>query len=193
MILWGLSGTNGSGKDILAGFLVSKHNFLYVSSSDLLRDEARKRGMPVGRDVLRDISAEWRREGGLGILIDKAVALYTAQGGDANYAGLITGSIRNPGEADRIHELNGKMIWLDADPKIRYARVTGADRGRGDNEAAKTYEQFLSEQQAEMKHSGDAATLSIADVYDRCDIFIQNDSGTLEEFYDLAENALGLK
>ncbi len=192
MILFGLSGTNGSGKDILAEYLVREHNFLYVSSSDLLRDEARKRGLPLTREVLRDISAQWRRDGGLGVLIDKAVELYTEGGSDVAFAGLITGSLRNPGEADRIHELHGKMIWLDADPKLRYARIMGADRGRGDNEAAKTYEQFLNDQQAEMKHSGDAATLSMADVKDRCDIFIDNDSETLDEFYTMAVSALNI-
>lgn len=192
MILYGLSGTNGSGKDSFAQFLVIEHNFLYVSSSDLLRDEARKRGLPVERDVLRTISAEWRREGGLGVLIDKAVDLYKAEGGDVAYAGLITGSLRNPGEADRVHELGGKMIWLDADSHVRYERIIGADRGRGDTEASITYEQFLAEEKAEMQHSGDHATLSMADVKDRSDIFVTNDGNDIAAFNKQVVKALGL-
>ena len=193
MILYGLSGTNGSGKDSLAHFLASKHNFLYISSSDLLRDEASKRGLAVERDVLRTISAELRREGGLGVLIDKAVELYKSEGGDVAYTGLITGSLRNPGEADRIHELGGKMIWVDADARIRYERIISADRGRGDTESSKTFEQFLTEQEAEMKHSGDAATLSITDVKDRCDLFIVNDSNNLANLEQATLKTLGIE
>lgn len=190
MNLFGLSGTNGSGKDIFAEYLAAKHNFLYISSSDLLRAEAKKRGLLPERDVLRTISAQWRREGGLGVLIDKAVDMYNAEGGDVAYAGLITGSLRNPGEADRVHELGGKMLWLDADPLVRYERIITNDRSRGDNEANKTFEEFLSEQEAEMKHSGDAATLSMADVKDRCDIFISNNGNDIAAFNKAAFKAL---
>ena len=64
------------------------------------------------REVLRTISAEWRRELGLGVLVDKAYAEY--QVGD--YKGLAIASLRNPGEADRVHALGGSVLWIDADP-----------------------------------------------------------------------------
>jgi len=191
MILYGLSGTNGSGKDYMGEYLERQFKFLFVSVTEMLRDEAKKRGLTTGREVLRDISAEWRREGGLGVLVDKAIELYKQKGGDGTYAGLVMASLRNPGEADRIHELDGKMIWLDADPKVRYGRVTKVDRGRND-EDNKTFEQFLAEQAAEMKHTGDAATLSMADVKDRCDIFIENNSNAIEDFQALIARKLGL-
>lgn len=191
MILYGLSGTNGSGKDSLGDYLAKEYNFLFVSVTDLLRNEAKKRGLPVERENLRDISAQWRRESGLGVLVEKAVALYKQEGGDVAYAGLIMASLRNPGEADCLHELGGKMIWLDASPSIRYERIQSANRGRG-GEDNKTYEQFLAEQEAEMKHSGDAATLSMADVKDKCDIFITNDGSDMKDFYTSVSNALQL-
>ena len=58
----GLSGTNGSGKDTVGEMLAAQHGYLFVSVSDLLREEARRRNLPVTREVLRTISAEWRRE-----------------------------------------------------------------------------------------------------------------------------------
>ncbi|MEI7631723.1 MAG: ATP-binding protein [bacterium] len=192
MILLGLSGTNGSGKDSLAQFLVEEHNFLFVSSSDLLREEARKRGLGVERDILRDISAEWRRQSGLGVLVDKAIETYKSEGGDVAYAGLITGSLRNPGEADHLHELKGKMIWLDADSKVRFNRITSKDRGRGDLENNHSYEKFIADEVLEMDHSGDHATLSLAGVKDRCDIFIENDSQDISTFNKLIAKSLGL-
>src|SRR4051812_3956625 len=103
MILFGIGGTNGAGKDTAGHFLAEKHSFLFVSVTDLLREEARTRGWPVDREALRTISAEWRRSNGLGVLVDKAVEYFKAQGKD--YKGLAIASLRNPGEADRVHEL----------------------------------------------------------------------------------------
>src|SRR5688500_13275325 len=102
MKLFGLAGTNGSGKDTVGQILADRHNFLFISMSDLLRDEARARNLPVEREQLRTISAQWRRESGLGVLIDKSIEKYKASGGDEKYAGLVVSSVRNPGEVDRI-------------------------------------------------------------------------------------------
>jgi cytidylate kinase len=103
MKLIGIAGTNGSGKDTLGELLARDHQWLFVSVSDMLRDEARKRGQPVEREVLRTISAEWRREHGLGVLVDKAVALFNASPG--KYKGLVVVPMRNPGEAQHLRDL----------------------------------------------------------------------------------------
>ncbi len=187
MILYGIAGSNGSGKDSLAEFMVNKHGFLYVSSSDLLRAEADKRGLSIERKNLRTISAEWRREAGLGVLVEKAVEFYNTQP-EGTYKGLITGSLRNPAEADSIHVHGGTMIWTDADPRIRFERLK--TRARADDPA--TFEEFQAGEEAEMKHSGDAATLSVADVKTRCDIFIDNSGADIAEFEALIVEKLGL-
>ena len=169
MKLIGLAGTNGAGKDTVAQLLASKHNFLFVSISDLLRDEAEKRGLSAERKHLRQISAEWRREYGLGVLIDRAVELFQASG--QKYDGLVISSIRNPGEIDRIHEFGGELLWIDADVAVRFERI--ASRNRADD--PQTLEEFEAQQKAEMQHSGDEATLSLQGVNERADrIFINN-------------------
>jgi dephospho-CoA kinase len=189
----GLSGTNGGGKDTAGHILQKYYGFLFVSVTDLLRDEAEKRAIEPDRENLRTISAEWRRESGLGVLVDKALAKY--EGVKEQYAGgLIMASMRNPGEADRVHELGGVMMWVDADPRIRYDRVqaNAASRGRA-AEDQKTYKEFLAEQEAEMHQSGDEATLSIAGVKAKCDIFIDNNDPNLEVFRQQLEKTLGLE
>lgn len=188
----GLSGTNGSGKDTVGHMLEKHYGFLFVSVTDLLRDEARQRKVAVNRKNLRGISAEWRREAGLGVLVDKAIARYERIKGQYP-GGLIMASMRNPGEADRVHELGGTMVWVDADPRVRYERVqaNAASRGRLE-EDKKTFEEFLAEQEAEMRHSGDEATLNIAGVKERCDVFISNDGSDLDQFQETVEKALGL-
>ena len=174
MKLVGIAGTNGSGKDTVGQLLADKHGYLFVSVTEMLRDECRARGLPVERENLRMISAEWRREGGLGVLIDKAVAVFQRQ--DGNYSGVAVASLRNPGENDRVHELGGVVYWVDADPQLRYARIQSANRGRG-SEDSKTYKQFLAEEAAEMQQSGDAATLNMTAVKAKCDITILNEDG----------------
>ncbi|MEJ0072721.1 MAG: hypothetical protein WDN27_01360 [Candidatus Saccharibacteria bacterium] len=91
------------------------------------------------------------------------------------HVGLVVASLRNPGEADRVHELGGKVVWVDADPKLRYERVQNAFRGR-DGEDNKTYEQFLAEEEAEMQTTGDAATLDMGAVKAKSDMTILNES-----------------
>ena len=186
MKLIGISGTDGSGKDSVAKVLV-EHGWLFISVSDLLREELAKRGVPLGRQNLRKLSAQWRREHGLGVLIDKAVEKFKTNGGDAKYKGLAVASLRNPGEADRVHELGGKVVWTDAKPHIRYRRLVSRMRG---NEDSVTFEEFMAEEQVQMRHSGDRATLSLSGVKDLADISIENSGHDIEAFKIEAEKAL---
>lgn len=188
MKLIGLSGTNGAGKDSVGELLQAEHNYLFVSVTEMLRDECRARNLPVVRENLRAISGEWRREGGLGVLVDKAVEVFNRQ--TELYQGLILASLRNPGEADRIHELGGVMVWVDADAEVRYARVTAGNRGRG-GEDEKTYDQFLAEQEAEMHGTpGDPTSLKISEVKEKSDIFIENNGSDIEAFKAQVTEAL---
>jgi len=102
---------------------------------------------------------------------------------------LVISSIRHPWEVDRIHQLGGKIVWLDADPKLRYERIFS--RGHGDKDQ-KTLEQFLAEEESEKHHSGDKATLNWQAVKDRADIFLTNDSNDVEAFKQKAQQTLNL-
>ncbi len=176
----GLAGTNGSGKDAVGELLAREHGYLFISVTELLRSECTRRSLPIERENLRMISAEWRRELGLGVLIDKAVAEYEIV--KDKYSGVVMASLRNPGEADRVHDFGGSVIWIDADPRTRYDRiqVNAATRGRAE-EDNKTFEQFLAEEAAEMHvpAGGDSAMLDSAAVRDRSDVFLTNDSSDL--------------
>ena len=176
----GLGGTNGSGKDTVGQILADKHGYLFVSCTDSLRAEAARRNQPVEREVLREISAEWRRELGLGVLIDKAVADF--QTVKDQYFGVVMASLRNPGEADRVHEMGGTVVWVDAEEQTRYDRIqkNKALRGRAE-EDNKTFEQFLAEEEEEMHtpEGGDAANLNSAGVKAVADIFLENNSSEL--------------
>ncbi|HSH55402.1 MAG TPA: AAA family ATPase [Candidatus Limnocylindrales bacterium] len=176
--LIGIAGTNGSGKDTVGHYLAYKHNYLFISVTDLLRAELNRQGLPVDREHLRELSANWRREFGYGVLIDRAYQAFEPVA--SKYTGLAIASLRNPFEADRVHELGGAVWWLDADPRIRYDRIqaNAALRHRAE-EDNKTYEEFLAEEAAEMHKSGDAATLDMASVKDRANLMLVNGGSEL--------------
>jgi cytidylate kinase len=177
----GLGGTNGSGKDTVGHIIADEYNYLFVSVSELLRAEARKRDQPVTREVLRTISAEWRREFGLGVLVDKAVETWKASGNA--YSGVVVCPMRNVGEASHLQELGGTLMWIDGDPRVRYDRIQAniatRDRAEEDN---KTFEQFLAEEESEMHKpaGGDEATLDMAGVKALATTTLLNNSNELE-------------
>ncbi len=193
--LIGVAGTNGSGKDTVGYTLAEHYGFLFITVTDILRDECRKRGLPVERENLRMISAEWRREHGTGVLVDKAVEAFHNLPDADRYTGLVIASLRNPGENDRVHELGGTMLWVDADPKVRYDRIqkNAASRGRA-AEDTKTFEQFLAEEDAEMHPpaGADAAMLNMSAVQDNADLFVENNSNDLRTFEKQVTTVLGL-
>jgi cytidylate kinase len=188
----GISGTNGSGKDSVGQVLADRHSYLFISVTDLLRAELHRRGLPVDREHLRELSAEWRREHGYGVLVDRALGEFNKLKGQ--YVGVAIASLRNPSEADRIHELGGLVIWIDADARTRYERIQNNAEARARaGEDAKSFEEFLAEEEAEMHASGDAATLDMSEVKKRADIILDNDQTNLSEFQDfITEQLFGI-
>lgn len=189
----GIGGTNGSGKDAAGLTLADRHSYLFVSVTDLLRAELNRRGLSVDREHLRELSAEWRREYGLAVLVDRALEEYNKLKGE--YVGIAIASLRNPAEADRIHELGGVVLWIDADAHTRYERIQNNAEARARaGEDSKSFEEFQADEQAEMTSSGDAATLNMGEVKKRSDIILQNDQTNLTDFQDfITEQLFGVR
>ena len=186
----GVSGANGAGKDVLMLFLRDKCNYLFVSATDLLGAELVKRGLPTDRKHKAELSAEWRREHGMGVIVQKAYETWQQQAD--KYAGVVVGSLRHPGEADVVHELGGIVVWLDADAEVRYRRITTNVReGRGSEDQV-TFEEFLEHEEREMHPVGDAATLDMSSVKLRADIFMDNGGEDIAAFEKHAQTVLGI-
>ena len=179
-----LSGTNGAGKDAIGELLAERHNYFFFSLTELLRIDLRSKNLPVTRENTRMTSESWRRQYGLGVLVDRSLQTFEEAGGLKKYAGFVMSSLRNPVEADRVHEVGGGVLWIDADPQVRYNRIqaNAASRGRA-GEDDRTFEQFLKDQEDEMHPpiDGDAASLNMAAVKDRADIFLFNNSDSLDD------------
>ncbi len=184
MKLIGIGGTNAAGKDTIAEMLVERHGWLFVSGSEILREELKKQGKEITRKNLRGLSAAWRRQSGLGVLIDMAVEQFDS----TKHKGLVISSLRNYGEADEVHNLGGKVIWVDADPKIRFQRIITRQRSQEDKIS---YKEFLMHEAEEMEHQeGDHHTLNNSGVKERADIFLENNGDDVEKFKDTAQKAL---
>jgi dephospho-CoA kinase len=184
----GIGGTNGAGKDTVSKLLVEKYGYLWVDATDLLVTELQARGLPLARVNKSALSAEWRREFGMAVIVDKALAIYRAAPA-GTYQGLVVGSLRHPGEADRVHELGGIVLWIDADPQVRYQRITSVDRGRS-AEDNKSFEDFLADEQREMTPEGDGATLNMAGVKGKADTILWNESSDITELTEPLNNIL---
>lgn len=184
----GVSGTNGSGKDTIMEFLSASYEYLFMSATDMLQAELVAKNLPTDRLHKSELSAQWRREHGYGVIVQKAYEAFEQQA--STYTGLVVGSLRHPAEAEAIHELGGMVLWIDADSKVRYERIQSNDRGRGIEDQI-SYEQFLADEAREMHPTGDAATLNIAAVKELSDITIYNDTDIAGLERQLVE-ALGL-
>jgi len=151
----------------------------------MLRAELKNRGMPIERENLRQLSHEWRIKHGLGYLIDRAVQEFEPK--QEKFKGLVISSLRNHGEAEQLHELGGRVVWLDAEPHLRYERIMARNRSKEDD---KTFSQFMAEEKAEMK-GADQAALDLANVKKMADIFIMNDYTDLDHFKTAAQRSFG--
>ncbi len=186
MIIFGFSGTIGSGKDTLADYLQDKYGLLHVSTGDIVRQYAMAKYGSVERPVLRTMSKELRKKYGSSVLADKSIDMYKSK--SDQYQGLIITGIRSIGEAEKIKELGGKMVYVDAPVEVRYARTVARQR---DAEADLTLEQYIESEQAEMVNTDRVAGHNIAAIGDMSDIKLINNM-PLAEFYAIAEKELGL-
>lgn len=171
----GLTGPNGSGKGEVARYLESK-GFTYLSLSDVVREEAARRGLEATRKNLIRIGNDLRRHYGPAILakrIRKKISNKT-----------VVDSIRNPHEVEELKkEKDFFLISIEAPLELRFQRCL--ERGRiGD---ARTLEEF--QMREEIENSEDASCQQIEECMKRADHVIMN-KGTMEELYKKVQDLL---
>lgn len=182
MKIIGIGGTNGSGKDTLGKIIAEHFDYVFLSLTETLRDEAKSRGWPPDRKATRTISQEWREEHGLAVLVQMMIKKHEAS--DQADKGLATSSLRNGGEPDYIHEQGGLVIWIDAPVQTRYERVVSNKREGRAVDDQKTLEEFIQDEKIEMygKEGDEETALRTIDVKNKADIFLENTASSVEEF-----------
>ena len=129
----GLTGRNAAGKGVAAEFLKSK-GFAFHSLSDVIREEVRRRGLPLTRDTLIATGRELRARHGTGYLAEQI--LERLEPGQ-NY---VVDSFRHEDEVAVFRKVtNFHLLAVQADPKVRFERI----RTRGRENDPQTLEAFL--------------------------------------------------
>lgn len=154
----GLTGKNGAGKGEVAQIL-QKSGFIYHSLSDAIREEIKKKGSPITRELLIETGRRLRQEGGPSVLADLII---TKLDPEKNY---IIDSIRNPAEVRALRRRKDfALIRIEAPEQIRFERV----RLRNRENDPRSLEEFRAVEKKEAKNADPAAqqleeTLSLAD------------------------------
>ena len=139
----GLTGKNASGKGEVANYLKSK-GFVYYSLSDVIREEATKRGLEHSRDNLINLGNELRTEFGPSCLAQQINIKLKSQ--SRNNKNFVIDSIRSPFEAKELMKNSDfLLVGVDAPIETRFKRLLERNR-LGD---AKTLQEFKAQEERE--------------------------------------------
>lgn len=180
MIVIGLTGTIGAGKDTVVNYLIKNEDFQHFSVRKFLIKELQKRNLPSNRDTMRQLANELREKYGPSYIIEK---LYT-EAIKSNKNSIIE-SIRTVGEVETLrNKENFFLIAIDADPKIRYSRI----KQRGSETDDVDYSTFIAQENEEMQNN-DPNKQNISKCIELADYYIEN-NGTFQQLYDQIDRVL---
>lgn len=175
-ILIGLLGTIGSGKTTLSDYLAKKHGFYRVIMGDLIREKARQEGLELTRENLGKTQEKYHKIYGKDFLINEALKKLRNSGKTK----LLIDGIRTPRQAEKSKEEGALLILVDAQKKIRFARL----RARKRENDPQNFEQFKEQEEHEWKLFDFKKTLKYVD----CKI---DNSRSVKELYKEIDNLLG--
>lgn len=166
----GFTGPNAAGKGQAIQYLVEKRKFISFSLSDIIRDEAKSRGLEPTRDNLIAIGNELRENEGPSILAKRTVSRIR------NMPQAIVDSIRNPAEIEelRANLKDFVLIGVTADVKTRFERSMA--RGRAGD--GTTLEEFKKKEERE--NTSDEKAQQLNKCFQMADYTLDN-SGTVDE------------
>jgi dephospho-CoA kinase len=171
----GLTGTMGSGKEVVKDFLIKKFNCYYVTLSDVIRGEIEKKKGNLTRQTQQDMGNEMRKKYGPHILAMLAIEYLSK----SKEMAVIDG-IRNPGEIEYLRKKFGpdfKLIAIDASPEVRFERILK----RGQASDPKTWEEFAALDERDKGKDEPEYGQQVKRCMEQANFTVMND-GTLEEF-----------
>lgn len=184
MIIIGMAGTHGSGKDTIADLLVEKYQFFHVSTGDLVREVAQEKYGSVERPVLYKTANELRNEYGHGVLSQLALEHFDKVK-DRYRGGLIVTGLRAAAEAQVLKDAGGKIVFVDAPQAVRFERMNKRAR---EKEAGLTPEEFQKREDDE--NGGVDPAFNIQAIKDISDLVIDNNFDSIDEFKASVESTL---
>ncbi|OGM10072.1 hypothetical protein A2Y68_01320 [Candidatus Woesebacteria bacterium RBG_13_46_13] len=173
--VFGLVGPIASGKGSV-GQILKDLGFEYYSLSDVIREELKKRGLPINRESLQDMGDELRKEFGDGVL-----AIRTGEKVDiSSQTKVVIDSIRNPAEIELLRShLGAIIIGVTASPEARFKRVLARAR-EGE---PKSWEDFLAMDRRETEKCSDPSKINVTGCLEMANYVITNE-GTADDLMD---------
>ncbi|HEX6462413.1 MAG TPA: hypothetical protein VFZ58_04055 [Candidatus Saccharimonadales bacterium] len=194
LTIYGVAGTNGSGKDLLMDIL-EESGFLIYRTGDNLRQiskavfQTTKRGgneSPMGRIANAERAFYPGGMAELGLLDWWVKAGHLPL--ELRPRGLAIGSIRSVSEVERLKQLGGQLIVVDAPAEVRYERLK--HRGRY-YEKSISYEDFLKEEAAELAEGEtDPTKFGMAAVIQMADMTLENATAHAASFKKIVQEKL---
>ena len=132
----GLTGSIGSGKELVKDIIMKRFSCWYVHLSSMVRGELEKKRTSFDRRTMQDLGNELRKRYGAHILAKLAVEYMQRD------KILIVDGIRNPGEIEFLRKKFGRdfiLIAVDAPQQLRFERTV--QRARPTD--PKTFEEFV--------------------------------------------------
>lgn len=186
----GLAGTLNAGKDSLSDMLAERHGFLHVSTSDMIRQLKKEAfgDTPEAIVVRNDPFINDLRKKSPGFLIDAIYEKWLQQ--KSRYpGGFVASGIRAISEVERLKEIGATIIFVDADPQVRYER--SQRRQRDSNETNRTYDEFIATEKSEMpQDDSDKSIQNIPAMKKMADLLLENSGDDIESFKNEAEARL---
>lgn len=144
MTIIGITGTLGAGKGTIVDYLVREKGFAHFSARDFILEEVRQRGMPESRDSTTQVANDLRALHRPNYIAEELYRRAAASGKNA-----VIESLRAPAEVEALRQKGGFVLFaVDADPKIRYARIQSRQSGLD----RVSFEKFLADEQREMEN-----------------------------------------
>jgi len=181
MTLFGITGTNGSGKSDVCSYLKETYGFGHISFREILLDELARNNVEPSRENLAKLGTKFRRERGSMYLIDLAMEISKDMGPN-----VILDSIRSTATAKYLKETYGAfLLGVDAPIGVRYDRVLI----RADGIDCLTFQEFAD---VEEQESGelDSSRPNIFACLKLSDFIIYN-NGTISNLESEIEKVLG--
>lgn len=160
----GLVGTHGAGKGAVVQIL-KEHGFVHCSARELFLEELQKKGIEADRESISRMANDLRAQHGVSYVVDTYVRRHNPV-----LENIVIESIYTLGEADRIREVGGYVVAVDADPEIRYERI----KHRMSETDKVTKEEFLRKQEEESR-STDPTKQNSRTVMEQADFTILNE------------------
>jgi len=166
----GFVGHIGCGKGVICEYISNKYTGGYFRYSTMLRDILNRLYLPINRINLIKISELLRESFGEDTL---ARVIKHDVENDPHDIVCVDG-IRRLADIEELRKLPGfVLIYVDANPDIRFNRITARSENNGD--ATKTFQEFLIDEER-------STELSIDEVAREANYVITN-NGTLDELY----------